>query len=127
MPNKKAHWERVYSTRQPEEVSWTQKTPSTSVDFIHGFGLRKDARIIDIGDGDSKLADFLPEEGYEKITVPDISAAALEKAKRRPGDRAACVKWIVSDILDFQPDEQYNIWHDCATFHFLTTAKQIRK
>ncbi|MCE3076637.1 class I SAM-dependent methyltransferase [Chryseobacterium gwangjuense] len=123
----KNHWENVYETKNPDQVSWTQKKPQTSLDFINSFGLGKEAKIIDIGGGDSNLVDFLLEEGHENITVLDISAKALEKAKERLGNKAENVKWVVTDITEFQPDETYDIWHDRAAFHFLTTPEQISK
>ncbi len=101
MSERKKHWEAVYENKQPHEVSWTQDVPSTSLDFIHGFNLPKTAKIIDIGGGDSKLVDFLLEEGFENITVLDISENALERAKKRLGTLADKVKWVVSDITEF--------------------------
>jgi len=124
---RKNHWETVYETKQPCEVSWTQENPKTSLDFIHKTHLDKTAKIIDIGGGDSKLVDYLLEEGYENISVLDISANALERAKKRLGKNAEKVTWIVSDITEFKPDVTYDIWHDRATFHFLTTSEQIKK
>jgi SAM-dependent methyltransferase len=123
----KQHWETVYQTKQVNEVSWTQEVPQTSLDFILSFNLPKSARIIDIGGGDSKLVDFLLDEGYENLTVLDISATALERAKARLGERAEKVKWIVADITDFKPDTSYDVWHDRAAFHFLTENEQIEK
>ncbi len=123
----KSHWENVYETKNPDQVSWTQKKPQTSLDFITSSGLGKDASIIDIGGGDSNLVDFLLEEGYKNITVLDISAKALEKAKERLGDAANKVKWIATDITAFEPAETYDIWHDRAAFHFLTTQEQVSK
>ena len=125
MTDKKTHWETVYSTKQPHEVSWTQEIPQTSLDFIHSFQLPKTAKIIDVGGGDSKLVDFLINEGYQDVTVLDISEKALERAKERLGNKAGQVKWIVSDVTEFKPNERYDIWHDRATFHFLTTPEQI--
>lgn len=122
----KNHWETVYETKQPNEVSWTQENPKTSVDFIHETNLGKTAKIIDIGGGDSKLVDFLLNEGYENISVLDISAKALERAKKRLGKNAGKVNWIVSDITEFKPEATYDIWHDRATFHFLTTSEQVK-
>ena len=83
--------------------------------------------MIDIGGGDSKLVDFLLDEGFEDITVLDISAKALEKAKQRLGDLADKVKWIVSDITEFEPTTTFDLWHDRATFHFLTNKEQITR
>jgi uridine phosphorylase len=114
-------WDKIYSAKQPSEVSWTQEVPKTSLDFIHSFGLTKAAKIIDIGGGDSKLADYLLDEGF------DISAQALEKAKIRLGDKAQKINWVVSDITEFKPDTTFDIWHDRATFHFLTTSDQVAK
>lgn len=127
MDTTKKHWETVYETKNPEQVSWTQDVPKTSLDFIHSFGLTKSAKVIDIGGGDSKLVDFLLDEGFENLTVLDISAKALEKAKQRLGDKAEKVHWIVSDITEFQPDSTYDVWHDRATFHFLTTKEQVAR
>lgn len=123
--NRKQHWETVYKTKTPDQVSWTQATPTTSLDFIHSFPLDKNARIIDVGGGDSKLVDFLLDEGFEHITVLDISATAIEKAKKRLGAEANKVTWIVTDIVHFTPTETYDVWHDRAAFHFLTTPDEI--
>jgi trans-aconitate methyltransferase len=125
--NRRNHWDTVYQTKQPNEVSWTQENPRTSLDFIRETNLDKSAKIIDIGGGNSKLIDYLLEEGYENLTVLDISSKALERAKTRLGDKADRVTWIVSDITEFVPDTTYDIWHDRATFHFLTTEDQINK
>jgi 2-polyprenyl-3-methyl-5-hydroxy-6-metoxy-1,4-benzoquinol methylase len=125
--DRKKHWEKVYETKNPDQVSWTQESPKTSLDFIHSFGLQKTAKIIDIGGGDSKLVDYLLDEGFENITVLDISAKSLEKAKTRLGEKADKVNWIVSDITEFEPNMTFDVWHDRATFHFLTTTEQISK
>ena len=122
----KQHWEKVYQTKEPHELSWTQENPKTSLEFINSFHLPKSASIIDIGGGDSHLAECLLEEGYTDITVLDISAASLEKAKQRLGNKAEKIKWIVCDIKDFVPNRKYDLWHDRATFHFLTTEEEIR-
>lgn len=124
---RKKHWETVYETKNPDEVSWTQEIPKTSLGFIHSFGLDKSSKIIDIGGGDSKLVDHLLDQGFENITVLDISEKALEKAKIRLGEKAKKVTWIISDILDFEPTETYDVWHDRAAFHFLTTKEEIEK
>ncbi len=125
--DRKKHWETVYETKSPDQVSWTQESPKTSLEFIHSFGLNKSAKIIDIGGGDSKLVDYLLDEGFENVTVLDISAKSLEKAKDRLGEKANKVNWIVSDITEFEPNMTFDVWHDRATFHFLTTPEQITK
>ncbi|MEN9998409.1 MAG: hypothetical protein RI922_1399 [Bacteroidota bacterium] len=124
MESKKQHWETVYETKTPEQVSWTQEKPEISLQFIQGFGLDKDASIIDIGGGDSKLVDFLLHQGYSDISVLDISGKAIERAKLRLGERAKEVTWIESDINDFIPSKKYAIWHDRAAFHFLTSNEE---
>lgn len=123
--NRKEYWENVYNTKQAHEVSWTQELPATSLQFINSFNMAKDAAIIDIGGGDSKLVDYLLNEGYENLTVLDISEKSLEKAKERLGSKAVHVKWIVSDVTTFKPQEKYDVWHDRAAFHFLTTPEEV--
>ncbi|MBL0744473.1 class I SAM-dependent methyltransferase [Chryseolinea lacunae] len=123
----KDHWEKIYSTKGVNEVSWTQEVPQTSLDFIRGYNLPRNAAIIDIGGGESKLVDFLLDEGYTNITVLDISAQALAKTQMRLGERAARVRWVVSDVTEFKPEQMFDVWHDRATFHFLTTKEQIEK
>jgi 2-polyprenyl-3-methyl-5-hydroxy-6-metoxy-1,4-benzoquinol methylase len=123
----KQHWENVFSTKSPNEVSWTQVYPKTSMDYLEALQLPKTANIIDVGGGDSNLVDALLENGYENIWVLDISATALEKAKKRLGDKAINVHWIVSDITEFETDVRFDFWHDRAVFHFLTDETSISK
>ena len=124
---RQSHWETVYKTKQPNEVSWTQEIPKISLDFVHSFNLPKSASIVDIGGGDSKFVDYLLEQGFENVTVLDISAAALEKSKKRLGNKAKKVKWVVGDVTDFKPETKFDVWHDRATFHFLTSPKEVKK
>jgi len=119
------HWEKVYKTKAPNQVSWTQQYPKTSFEIIQSFELSKTARIIDVGGGDSKLVDCLLDAGYEDLTVLDISEKGLLRAQHRLGDKASKVNWVVSDITTFKPDRHFDIWHDRAAFHFLTESEQI--
>lgn len=125
--NRKNHWETVYETKTPDQVSWTQETPKMSLDLIRSFSINKSARIIDVGGGDSNLVDHLINEGYKNITVLDISKKAIEKAQNRLGEKANNVNWIVSDIITFKPETTFDVWHDRAAFHFLTTPEEIEK
>jgi len=123
--NRKSHWERIYENKPLTTVSWYQPNPETSLNFVNEFELPKTAKIIDIGGGDSFFVDHLLELGYMEITVLDISDAAIQRAKERLGSKANRVKWIVTDVLDFIPTEQYDFWHDRAAFHFLTGKNEI--
>lgn len=123
----KSHWETIYSNKTPEQVSWTQKTPQPSLELIENCDLNKDAKIIDIGGGDSLLVDHLLKLGYTDITVLDISKEAIGRAKKRLGTLQNRVQWIVSNIIDFQPTESYDCWHDRASFHFLTDESDINQ
>ncbi|MGS2763084.1 class I SAM-dependent methyltransferase [Sinomicrobium sp. M5D2P9] len=122
---RKKHWEHIYETKSPEEVSWYLPVPEVSLDFIESSGVPKTAKILDIGGGDSFLVDHLLRLGYQDISVLDISETAIEKAKERLGEQAKKVKWIVEDIANFQPDGMYDLWHDKAAFHFLTDKNEI--
>jgi len=125
--NLKDHWETIYKTKQPNEVSWTQDVPEISLEFIRKFNISKSAKIIDIGGGDSKLVDFLLDAGFINLTVLDISESAIQRAKTRLGVNAERVNWIVCDILDFETSEAYDVWHDRAAFHFQTDEQKIEK
>jgi len=119
------HWNSIYKTKAPEQLSWTQEVPATSLNFVHSFDLPKTARIIDIGGGDSRLVDYLLEEGYTNVTVLELSAEALWRAQQRLGDKSKFAQWIVADVTAFQPAGEYDLWHDRAAFHFLTTEPQV--
>jgi 2-polyprenyl-3-methyl-5-hydroxy-6-metoxy-1,4-benzoquinol methylase len=121
------HWDKVYETKAENEVSWFQPYPKASIMFVELFDLPLDANIIDVGGGDSYFAEALLDKGYQNIYVLDISAKAIEKAKQRLKERASKINWIVSDIIEFKPPVQFDLWHDRATFHFLTSEDKISK
>lgn len=125
--SQKEHWESVFATKQETEVSWYQRSPKSSLDVISKLNLSKEAKIIDIGGGDSYLVDALVEQGFTNITLLDISAKAIDRSKKRLGDKAHQVTFIVSDILDFKPSMAYDFWHDRASFHFQTDMGEIAK
>ena len=127
MGNAQQHWNTIYSTKKPEEVGWTQDIPKPSLDLLNYFNLPGTASIIDIGGGDSKFVDYLINMGFQDITVLDISERALQRAQARLGESAKKVKWIVSDVTEFNADQAFDLWHDRATFHFLTTEREIEK
>jgi SAM-dependent methyltransferase len=117
---RKAHWENVYTTKGEKEVSWFQENPAPSLELIALAGLSADATIIDIGGGASRFVDALVERKIGQITVLDLSAAALDAAKERLGERGAGVEWVVADVTTWEPSQTYDLWHDRAAFHFLT-------
>lgn len=119
------HWDKVYSTKSQDEVSWFQPYPKTSIEFVELFNLPLHANIIDIGGGDSHFVDALLNKNYKNIYVLDISANAIERAKLRLGEKASKVQWIVSDIVEFIPPVLFDFWHDRAAFHFLTKENKI--
>jgi ubiquinone/menaquinone biosynthesis C-methylase UbiE len=123
--DRKAHWENIYNSKQLNEVSWFEPTPETSLSFFRQFNTPLNAKIIDVGGGDSLLVDNLLALGYTEVTVLDISEAALNRAKARLGGKAALVKWVVADAASFTPVERYDFWHDRAAFHFLTNEEEI--
>lgn len=124
---KKEHWEKVFTTKEENEVSWFQKKPETSIQLIQALKLPKDAKIIDIGGGDSYLIDSLIDLGFTNLYLLDISENAIIRIKNRLGANADKVTFIVSDILDFKPTEKFDAWHDRASFHFLTDESDILK
>ena len=121
-PSRKSHWETVYTTKGENEVSWFQRNPSPSLELIDLAGPTPASAIVDIGGGASRLVDGLVARGFKRVTVLDISEAALDAAKARLGERASQVEWIVADVTKWHPAQAFDIWHDRAAFHFLTDA-----
>lgn len=118
--DRKQHWEQVYRSRSPQEVSWYQAAPSPSLEMIEDAAGGDRAAVIDIGGGASVLVDHLLDRGFGDVTVLDISRSALEFAKQRLGPRAAAVHWIEADVTQYIPERKFAVWHDRAAFHFLT-------
>ncbi len=120
----KDHWEKIYSARSPEAVSWYQPHADLSLRLIRNCGIDLTAPIIDVGGGASTLVDDLLADGFSDVTVLDLSAAALAAARRRLGAAAGRVCWIEGDITQLSlPRHGFEVWHDRAVFHFLTTQE----
>ncbi|WP_440636574.1 class I SAM-dependent methyltransferase [Bradyrhizobium sp. PUT101] len=123
MSDRATHWDHVYATKGEAEVSWFQDSPATSLDLIRAANPDHGATIIDIGGGASRLVDALLQDGYRDVAVLDLSANALDAAKKRIGGAASIVDWIVADATTWQPAKTYDVWHDRAAFHFLTDPR----
>ncbi len=121
----KDHWERVYSIKAPDQVSWFRPHLETSLALIDRSAGGTSAAVIDVGGGASTLVDDLLERRYCNLTVLDVSAVALEISRCRLGARADSVHWVEADITlaDLSP-QAYDVWHDRAVFHFLTQSEQ---
>lgn len=121
----KTHWEKVYASKAPETVSWYRPHLETSLALIEHAATGYSASIIDVGGGESTLVDDLLAQGYENITVLDVSQTAIDVTKKRLGLAAEQVHWLVLDVTDAQLERSaYDVWHDRALFHFLTTSEQ---
>ena len=123
MSDRSSHWDKVYATKGETEVSWFQTSPSTSLAMIRAADPDRETAIIDIGGGASRLVDALLQDGYRDVAVLDLSAHALDAAKKRLGDAASRVDWIVADATTWRPPKTYQVWHDRAAFHFLTDPR----
>jgi len=127
LPERKTHWDDVYNNKSPDDVSWFQQDPATSLRMISDTGVEFDAAIIDVGGGASVLVDRLLDEGYNNLSVLDISNSSLQHAQQRLGERAKNISWIAADVTKFLPPRQYRVWHDRAVFHFLTQKSDRQK
>lgn len=122
--DRKGHWTSLYQRKAPADVSWYQAEPKPSLHALDLFGGGPSSAFIDVGGGASNLLDALLNRGWGDLTVLDIAAPALAAAKERLGADADKVHWEVADITDWRPSRRYDIWHDRAVFHFLTTREQ---
>jgi SAM-dependent methyltransferase len=116
------HWNRVYTTKSDEQVSWFEPLPTVSVRMLRAAGVTAESCVIDVGGGDSRLVDYLVAEGLDCVAVLDVSGAALARAKARIGSRADLLMWIESDVVAAWTLKPMDVWHDRAVFHFLTDA-----
>lgn len=120
------HWDAVYGTKADTAVSWFEPVPDLSLALVAQAGTARDAAVIDVGGGASRLADALLARGFADLTVLDLSAAALALTAARlralPGAAAARLAFIAADVTAWRPDRSYALWHDRAAFHFLTDA-----
>jgi SAM-dependent methyltransferase len=124
---RKAHWENVYQGKGETGVSWYQKDPRLSLELITSVADPVARRIIDVGGGASVLVDRLLDAGFSRITVLDISGAALGRAKERLGARADAVRWLEADVTTVDAVGEFDLWHDRAVFHFLTAPDDRRR
>ncbi len=118
------HWNDVYRSKVPEEVSWHQSEPTMSRVVLDRMGLNADASIVDVGGGASGLPAALLARGFRDITILDIAEPALEAARERLGEAGHEVDWEVADVTTWNPARMFDIWHDRAVFHFLTEQWQ---
>jgi len=125
--DRKKHWEDVYTKKTPTEVSWYQIEPTISLELIKFTEIGHTSKILDVGGGASVLVDKLLDQGFQNLTVLDISSKSLDFAKKRLGELAAQVSWIEADVTEFDPPQKYDLWHDRAVFHFLTDPNDRKK
>jgi len=117
--DRQSHWQTVYLTKGEQQVSWSQADPQPSLRLIESFAGSRDAAIVDVGGGASRLVDALLKDGFHALAVLDISDAALASARERLGEAGKSVRWIVGDATIWQPEQAFDVWHDRAAFHFL--------
>lgn len=114
----RGHWDRVFSTRADDELSWSQREPATSRRLLAMASPGRGA-VVDIGSGRSGLAAALVADGWSDITVLDIAGEAVATQRHRLSDSGAAVRFVVADVLEWEPDRRYQAWHDRAVFHFM--------
>ena len=120
----KSHWEKIYNTKTPDRVSWYRPHLETSLALIERTAAGYSASIIDVGGGESTLVDDLLARSYENITILDVSQTAIDVTKNRLGSAAEQIHWLLADITEAQLEPRtYDVWHDRAVFHFLTTSE----
>ena len=123
--NAKTHWENVYTTKAPDQVSWYRPHLEMSLSLIERAAGGVSASIIDVGGGKSTLVDDLLARGYQNITILDISQAAIDVTKKRLKESADLVHWITADVASVElASAAYDVWHDRAVFHFLISKEK---
>jgi len=124
---RKAHWEKVFRTKDYTQVLWHQSSPDLSLELIDAAGIAKDDAIIDVGCGASLLADRLIEKGYKNLTLLDVSSASLDIVKKRLGASAKIPHYRCEDVTLFDSPHLFSLWHDRAVFHFLLHKEERQR
>lgn len=123
--NPKTHWEKIYTTKAADQVSWYRPHLETSLFLIERAAGGASASILDVGGGEATLVDDLLARGYQNIAVLDVSQTAIDVTKKRLNEAAGRVQWIAADVTTVElPAGAYDVWHDRAVFHFLTSPEK---
>ena len=120
--DQKTHWEEIHGQKF-QDVSWWQNPSDLWLDLIDKCQLDKSSSTIDVGAGASLLADALLDQGFTDVNILDISEDALKRVKERLGNRIPAENYYVSDVRNFYSGRKFDLWHDRAVFHFLTSAE----
>lgn len=123
-PSRSEHWNTRYADIGTNSVSWYEPRPAVSLVLLDIVGTSPDASVIDIGGGASLLVDNLIDAGHHDLGVLDVSAVALNAARDRVANNANGsavdgVEWIEHDLLTWEPQRRWDVWHDRAVLHFL--------
>ena len=120
-----SHWENVYRTKAPDAVSWYRPHLDRSLALIESASPGRTGSIIDIGGGESTLADDLLARGYCNLTILDVSQTALNVTRARLGKAGDRIHWLCADVTQADlPVHSFDVWHDRAVFHFLIAPEQ---
>ena len=123
----KTHWDNAYKGAAAEELGWYEDIPEPSLRLIERSGVSKDASILNVGAGSTKLVDYLLQKGFQNIIANDISSVALNDLKKRLGAASGNVTWIVDDITNpekLNSLKKVDLWHDRAVLHFFQEPKE---
>ena len=123
--NTQEHWDQIYRTKAPDQVSWYSPHLRASLELIERASVSRTAAIVDIGGGESTLVDDLLARGYQDVTVVDLSQAAIDANRDRLGRKAERIHWLAADITKIELKvSSLDVWHDRAVFHFLTASNE---
>jgi 2-polyprenyl-3-methyl-5-hydroxy-6-metoxy-1,4-benzoquinol methylase len=124
MSEQQTHWQQIYEKKDPDQLTWYQPEATISLELIRQQKLSTESKLVDMGSGCSTLVDGLLASGLRHLTMVDLSSSALKCAQKRLGERSETIQWIAADATTWEPEEEYDLWHDRAVFHFLTTEGQ---
>lgn len=83
----------------------------------------KPYRVLDIGCGEGKDAVFFAKNGYQ-VTAFDIAATGVEKALALAERNGVTIEVFQADVLEYQPDREYDIIFSSGIFHFIPEARR---
>lgn len=110
------NWEEHYQTTPMEELHWYSEGIDPEVLEAIKKYCPKDGTVLDLGTGPGTMAIELTGLGYH-VTATDISPSAITMAKKRAGELAEKINFMVDDIRETEVSGEFDIIHDRGCLH----------
>jgi SAM-dependent methyltransferase len=121
------HWDKVYLTKEDDQLGWYEKDPGPTLKLIDKCNLKPNATILNVGVGTTTLIDALLDKGFTNIIVNDLSKSALEKLVARIfkkyNYKLKCIADDLTNPKNLLKLKNIDLWIDRAVLHFFLSEE----